>query len=574
MTDGSATARGERSEPRPSATVLDLVDLTIRFPGQESPVVDRVSLNLRAGECLALVGESGSGKTLTARSLLGMTPPGAITTVGRLAIDVADATNLTERQWRERRGRDLGLVSQDALVALDPLRHVGREVAEAMEIHGRVPTRPAAVTQPPGDSGERHRGSRAEIRSAVLELLDLVALPDAPERSRQFPHQLSGGLRQRALIAAALSAGPGIVIADEPTTALDVTVQARILDLLNQLKASGIAILLISHDLAVVGRVADRVMVMRAGRVVESGAAATVLSNPSDDYTRSLIAAVPTLVTSGTDADDDSAAGTEAHRGITPVAPLLRVTSVSRSYRRVGQADRIALDDVSLQVNAGESLGIVGESGSGKTTLTRAIMAFDRPTRGTVELDGLAWSALSERSRRARRGEIQLITQDPLGSFDPRYSVGRIIGEALPGGRGGGSTRGERIRELLDQVGLSDSLLNRRPAELSGGQRQRVAIARALAPRPRLLVCDEPVSALDVSVQAQILALLESIREQTNLAIVCVSHDLAVVSQLCERVIVMKDGRVVESGSTGRVFSHPTHAFTRELVAAVPRLPG
>lgn len=577
-------------------TVLNLVDLTIRFPHQDAPVVAGVSLELKAGECLAVVGESGSGKTLTARALLGMTPPAALTSVGQLQIGDVDATNLTERQWRELRGRSLGLVSQDALVALDPLRRVGAEVAEALEIHGlrRTERRSAAepeITQHVTSTHqhrERGRSSRTDIRLAVLELLDLVALPEAEERSRQYPHQLSGGLRQRALIAAALSAGPGILIADEPTTALDVTVQVRILDLLRELKNSGIAILLISHDLAVVGRIADRVMVMRNGRVVETGTAASVLSTPRAEYTRSLLAAVPTLTPRDGEHPADSIADSMADSSVAAPGsgagprsgetPLLRVSEVSRYYRRTGRSDRVALHQVSFDLDSGVSLGIVGESGSGKTTLARAILAFERPSSGFVELGGQTWSAGTERSRRSRRGEIQFIAQDPLSSFDPRYSVRGIIAEAVivdSGDRDNtiGRARERRVRELLDQVGLSEGLLERRATELSGGQRQRVAIARALAPRPRLLVCDEPVSALDVSVQAQILSLLEAVREQTNLAIVCVSHDLAVVAQLCERVLVMKDGRVVESGSTTEVFSRPQQPFTRELVAAVPRLP-
>jgi peptide/nickel transport system ATP-binding protein len=532
--------------------VVRVSGLTVRFG--RTVVVDSVSLAVSAGECLAIVGESGSGKTLTARALLGLLPTGASVDVDELEIDGVDARRNSERDWRRIRGTRVGLVSQDALVSLDPLRRVGAEVAEVLEIHGA-----------PG-TGERM--PRAGLVDTVTDLLGRVAVPQPAERARQYPHELSGGLRQRALIASALAGEPGVLIADEPTTALDVTVQAQVLDLLARLRADGVGLIVISHDLAVVAGIADRVAVMRDGRIVEQGATAEVLTNPQDSYTRMLLAAAPRLP-----GGLDTAAGGRLDQR-EPV-PLLRAMTLGRDFRRPDGGTRSAVDDVSFTVRAGAALGVVGESGSGKTTLARLLLGFDEPDRGSVTLDGQAWSGVPERRRRPRRGSIQYISQDPLGSFDPRYTVSRIVGEGIRGAARDRSPRGRtaRIRALLDSVGLDPSLEGRRPHELSGGQRQRVAIARALASEPRILVCDEPVSALDVSIQATIIELLDRLRRELGVALVFVSHDLAVVAQLCDEVLVMKEGRVVERGSTAQVFRSPEHAFTRALVAAVPRMP-
>ncbi|CAD5996271.1 ABC transporter ATP-binding protein [Agreia sp. COWG] len=532
--------------------------LTVRF-GQ-TVVVDDVSLALEAGECLAIVGESGSGKTLTARALLGLLPHGATRSAELLEVDGIDAREFAEADWRRVRGAGVGLVSQDALVSLDPLRRVGREIAEPLEIHG--------------ESGTGDRMPRAAIAARVTELLGRVAVPEPLERSRQYPHQLSGGLRQRALIASALAAAPGVLIADEPTTALDVTVQAQILALLASLKSEGLGIVLISHDLAVVSEIADRIAVMRSGRIVEEGRTLDVLTAPQHEYTKSLLAAAPSFTEpveeESTVTVPSPSPGGEGSR-VVSTPPILRATGLGRDFRREDGSARTAVDDVSFEVLAGDSLGIVGESGSGKTTLARLLLGFDEPGRGVVQLDGQPWSGVPERRRRSRRGDIQFISQDPLGSFDPRFTVERIVGEALPGRRG--AERAPRVRQLLDSVGLVSTLDGRRPHELSGGQRQRVAIARALATNPRVLVCDEPVSALDVSIQATILELLARLRADLGLTLVFVSHDLAVVATLCETVLVMKDGRVVERGRTSDVFGKPVHPFTRALVAAVPRMP-
>ncbi|KQO08522.1 hypothetical protein ASF06_10110 [Agreia sp. Leaf244] len=541
--------------------VVRATGLTVRFSSMV--VVDSVSLSLAAGECLAIVGESGSGKTLTARALLGLLPDDAVLSADELLVDGVDVRRSSEADWRRIRGARVGLVSQDALVSLDPLRRVGREVAEVLEIHG--------------DPSSGDRMPRAALDETVTAQLGRVAVPEPEERARQYPHELSGGLRQRALIASALAGEPGVLIADEPTTALDVTVQAQVLDLLSGLRDDGLGIIVISHDLAVVAGIADRVAVMRSGRIVEEGTTVEVLSNPRHPYTRMLLAAAPRLPAtpfpepSFPEPVEGSRPSTSSGNGLIPV---LRASGLGRDFRRPDGGVRSAVDDVSFDVLPAAAIGIVGESGSGKTTLARMLLGFDAPNRGSVTLDGQAWSGVKEGRRRSRRGDIQYISQDPLGSFDPRYTVSRIVAEGLRGGpRTSPSSRAARIRTLLDSVGIDASLAGRRPHELSGGQRQRVAIARAIASEPRVLVCDEPVSALDVSIQATIIDLLAGLRRDLGVALVFVSHDLAVVATLCDDVLVMRDGRVVERGAIGEVFAHPQHPFTRALVAAVPRMP-
>ncbi len=510
-------------------SVLSVSNLTVRIGGVA--VVDGVSFQVAPGECLAIVGESGSGKTMTANSLLGLQPGAATVAADELVVAGVDARGFTQRQWRELRGSAVGLVSQDALVALDPLRRVGSEIAEPIEVHSNA--------------------SREEIGERVLDMLNQVAVPLPEVRARQYPHELSGGLRQRALIASALAAGPGVLIADEPTTALDATVQRQILDLLSQLRDSGIGILLISHDLRAVARLADRVAVMRAGRLVEVGPTRRVMDAPEHPYTRALLAASPT------------------ERVHAPAASrtVLEARGISVAYRRPDGGTTNALVDVSISVSAGRTLGIVGESGSGKSTLARVLLGAETPDAGEVLLEGLPWSAMTERERRPLRARIQLVDQDSFGSFDPRYSVAKIIGEAVALAGDDRSARDSRVRELLDHVGLSHDLLGRRARQLSGGQRQRVAIARAIARRPSILVCDEPVSALDASIQAQVLALLERLQRDLGLTLVFISHDLGVIRQMSDEVAVMVDGRVVEAGEAHEVLSAPRHPFTKALLA-------
>ncbi|MFJ9245621.1 dipeptide ABC transporter ATP-binding protein [Streptomyces sp. NPDC101776] len=584
-------------------SLLDIDGLDVSF-GSLHAVRD-LSLHLDRGECLALVGESGSGKSVTARALAGLAGRGASVTAGRLAFDGTDLRTLNDRAWRGIRGRRIGLVLQDALVSLDPLRRVGAEIAEPLRTHRIV--------------------SRAQLGSRVLELLSDVGVPEPARRADQYPHQLSGGLRQRALIASAVAAAPDLLIADEPTTALDVTVQAQVLTLLAKLRGEGTALLLISHDLSVVAGLADRVAVMYGGRIVEHGDTERVLRSPRHPYTRTLLDAVPAAHAKGTRLSPSSSPGlpaapdgcgyaarclladdgcrttlpdpdyhgtlchhplsaTTATSGTTlptptviesasPGSPLVVAEGLTKRYRAPDGTPYDAVRDVSLTLHRGETLGVVGESGSGKTTVARILLGLTEPDAGTVRFDGVPWTGVPERARRPLRQRVQAVQQDPLGSFDPRFDVERVIGEAVAlVGPKRGRARRARVAELLDQVGLSASVLDRRPRDLSGGQRQRVAIARALAPAPDLIVCDEPVSALDVSVQAQILDLLADLRHDTGVTLLFISHDLGVVHHVSDRVLVMRNGRVIESGDIGAVFTSPQEDYTRELLAAA--IPG
>ncbi|MGR2751703.1 dipeptide ABC transporter ATP-binding protein [Agromyces arachidis] len=549
------------------APLLDAVDLRVAFGGDE--VVHGVSLRIMPGECVAVVGESGSGKSVTARSLLGLAGPGSRTTAERLTVLGRDVAEADERTWRSIRGRGIGLILQDALVSLDPLRPIGREIEDALRIHERMPA--------------------AERRRRAIELLDRVGMPDPPAAAGRRSGELSGGLRQRALIASALALDPPLVIADEPTTALDVTVQARILALLGEIRSRGTGLLLISHDLAVVGRLADRIIVMRDGAVIESGPADQLLRAPRTAYTRSLIDAVPTerprgtrLVAAGAGparTEPDLAAGpgdlapAPRPEAVGSDAVLLRLDGVVRTFPVRG-GRLTAVDDVTLSLSAGETLGLVGESGSGKTTVARLALGLADPDAGEVTLAGAPWSHRPERERRPLRRRIGAVYQDALSSFDPRWSVHGILDDAvalaLP--RASRRDRDRRIVELLDQVGLARPVAGRRPLTLSGGQRQRVAIARALATEPDVLICDEPVSALDVTVQAQILDLFDDLQRRRGLAMLFISHDLGVVRHMSDRVAVMRTGRIVESGDAEAVFGSPRHPYTAQLVADAPRV--
>jgi peptide/nickel transport system ATP-binding protein len=519
--------------------LLRVEELTVRFGA--TTVVEGVSFHLERGECLALVGESGSGKSVTTRTVVGL--PGRTATVraARLDFDGSDTTRLGERDWRRVRGDRIGFVLQDALSSLDPLRPVGREIAEPLRLHTTL--------------NRRQRADR------VRELLTAVGVPEPEIRAAQYPHQLSGGLRQRALIASAIACDPELLLADEPTTALDATVAVQVLDLLGSLKDRHTGLLIVSHDLAVVSRLADRVAVLRAGRIVEQGPVEAVLTDPQHEYTTARIAAVPS-------------AGRRAPRPARPAGrPLIEATGLRKAFAGPDGTPRTAVAGVSFTLGPGETLGIVGESGSGKTTTARMAIGLETPDAGTVRIDGADWAALSPAERRLRRRRVQIIYQDPLSSFDPRYVVERVIGEALGvAGCPRGRRRRDRTVELLRLVALDESFLHRRPLEMSGGQRQRVAIARALAAEPEVIVCDEPVSALDVSVQAQILDLLAGLQRRLRVSYLFISHDLGVVHRISDRVLVMRDGEVVESGSVEQVFAAPRHEYTRELLSAIPRV--
>ncbi|MET8649895.1 ABC transporter ATP-binding protein [Nocardia aurea] len=548
--------------PDHSEPLVRVRDLVIEFGGRGAPLraVDHVSFDLHPGRCHALVGESGSGKSVTARSLIGLAGIDADVTAATLTFAGRDLRTLSPRQWRQIRGAHIGFVLQDALVSLDPLRTIRQEVAEALSPATRL---------------LRHRRSDRDI----IALLAEVGIPDPETRLDQHSHELSGGLRQRALIATAVARAPEVIIADEPTTALDATVQRQILDLLRARAADGAAVLLISHDLSLVAEIADSVTVMRDGAAVEEGSPADIFAHPSHAYTRRLLRAVPTAEARGfrlsePDRDNDTPVSKRRplpRRRITADRVVLRAEGVGKSFTGRGGRSRRALDAVDLEVRAGETVGVVGESGSGKTTLMRVMLGLLTPDTGSVLLHGARWNPLAERARRADRHRIQFISQDPLGSFDPRYSVARLISDGIAVSR---DTRADRhtVAGLLDAVGLAATVADRRPIHLSGGQRQRVAIARALAADPEILVCDEPVSALDVSVQAQVLDLIADLQFRFGTAVLFVSHDLGVIHHVSDRVVVLEHGAVVETGDVVDVYRRPSHPYTRALLDAVPRI--
>ncbi|MFJ3404297.1 dipeptide ABC transporter ATP-binding protein [Promicromonospora sp. NPDC090134] len=566
-----------RTPVEPGEPVLDVRDLVVSFSGRR--VVDGVSLHVAAGECVAIVGESGSGKSVTARSVVGLAGEGARVSAARLSVAGQDVLSLSQRRLRKLRGGTVGLIAQDALVSLDPLRPVGREIGDTLALHTDL------------DAAAR--------RARTLELLQRVGLPDAELRAGQRPGQLSGGQRQRALIAAGIAAGPRLVIADEPTTALDQPVQAGVLRLLGQLRDEGTGVLLISHDLSVVLGIADRVLVMTDGVVVEEGPPAEVFERPQHPYTRKLVDAVPAgrprgAVLSGAGAPSAAVVGPSAgaaaaverrdsralsgDNATTPTFDiagaqgrevLVEARGLSRVFH-VGGREIVAADSVSFSLRAGRTLGLVGESGSGKSTTARLLLGLEHPDAGEVTLLGEPWSPLPETRRRPRRPLIGAVFQDALSSFDPRWTVGAVLADAITRGRSlrPGPVRAE-IATLLDTVGLDPALAARRPLHLSGGQRQRVAVARALAAQPRVLVLDEPVSALDVSVQAQVLDLLDRLQRERDLAYLLITHDLGVALHMSDDVAVMQEGRIVEQGPASQVFDAPEHPYARLLRDAV-----
>ncbi|OZM78876.1 ABC transporter ATP-binding protein [Pseudonocardia sp. MH-G8] len=551
MSSATVTTSTNPAEVAATGPTLVVENLRVAFGGRE--VVHGISFSATPGTCLAIVGESGSGKSVSARSLVGLAGPTADVQADTLTVSGLDVRGLGERAWRRIRGARIGFVLQDALVSLDPVRPVGREIDEALRVHGL--------------------GSRAARRQRVVELLRNAAVPDPELRAAQRPGELSGGLRQRALIASALAADPDVVVADEPTTALDVTVQAQVLELLAELKRAGRTIVLISHDLSVVAHLADHVLVMAAGRVVEQGPADEILAAPREPYTRALIQAVPGAETRGRRLSPAPPVPMSARRATASDPdgpPVLAARDLVKDFPLPGGSTLRAVDGVSFALRAGTTLGVVGESGSGKSTTARLALALETADRGTVELRGEPWSVLPEKHRRARRGAISVVSQDPLSSFDPRWSVERILLDAVPVAMR--AERHERVTDLIARVGLDDAVLPRRPLTLSGGQRQRVAIARALAPDPDVVVLDEAVSALDVSVQAQILDLLVDLQQAFGLAYLFISHDLGVISHLSDHVLVMKDGRVVEQGSPEQLFTAPADPYTARLVESLRSL--
>jgi peptide/nickel transport system ATP-binding protein len=523
-------------------SLLEVDGLTIALPsgGERAEAVSDVSFTLDRGEILCIVGESGSGKSVCASAIVGLLPPGLSRRAGKIGFEGRDLARLPEAALRAIRGARIGMIFQEPMTALNPLLRVGEQIAEVLEVHGRF-------------DGNRRR---------VLELLEAVNLPDPVRLERTYPHLLSGGQRQRVMIAMALALEPVILLADEPTTALDVTTQMQILELIRDIqRRCGTGVLFITHDFGVVAEIADRVAVMQTGRIVEQGTAAAVLNAPRHPYTQALIAAVPNRVPPARPLGDG---------GVVLEASGVRKTFWRGSSLLHSGTPVPAIVDADFSLARGETLGLVGESGSGKSTLARAIVRLVRPEQGKIRFGGVDLCGLGRAEWKPFRKRIQMVFQDPFASLNPRRRVGDIIAEGPV--THGVPRRAARAQaaELLRLVKLDPGAASRFPHEFSGGQRQRIGVARALAMEPELLIADEPVSALDVSVQAQILALLEELRERLGLTMLFITHDLRVAAQICDRVAVMQRGSIVEVGRTAEVFAAPRHEYTRTLLASIP----
>jgi len=528
-----------------SEPVVSIRNLRIALPaGAERPyAVDGVSLDLVPGQIVCVVGESGSGKSMCAHALMGLLPDTVSVESGQILFDGQDLLKQDEAGWRDLRGRRVAMVFQEPMTALNPLMRIGDQMMEMFEAHGLL--------------------TPQERRAKALSLAREVGLPDPERIVRAYPHQLSGGQRQRAMIAMALALEPAVLVADEPTTALDVTTQAQILKLIRNLQRShNMAVMIITHDFGVVADIADQVVVLRHGKVVEEGAAREVFAHPQHDYTKALLAAVPSFD------PPPRVPLTERAKAIDVIGLDKTYVSSSGWFRPDRKVEAAA--GVSFAIFQGETLGLVGESGSGKSSVARLVMRLIKPDRGTVRIGDVDLTALGGAALRAQRHRIQMIFQDPFASLNPRRKVGNIIADGLV-------TRGveaakamQRARELLGLVGLDAGAIARYPHEFSGGQRQRIGIARALALEPEIIVADEAVSALDVSVQAQVLRLLEELKARLGLSMLFITHDLRVAAQICDRIAVMQQGRIVELKPTAALFAAPEHAYTRELLAAVP----
>ncbi|WP_426120516.1 ABC transporter ATP-binding protein [Kocuria sp. LHG3120] len=568
-----------------AAPLLEVENLAVAFSTMNGPVqaVHEASLALREGRTLAIVGESGSGKSTTAMSVIGLLPGNGRVTGGSVRFAGQELVGLDEARMRRIRGRQIGLVPQDPMANLNPVTTVGRQVAETLLVHGLA--------------------TRRDVDEKVVAALAAAGLPEPERRARQYPHEFSGGMRQRALIAIGLACRPRLLIADEPTSALDVTVQRTILDQIERMTEEiGTSVLLITHDLGLAAERAQDIVVMHRGRIVEAGPSARVLEDPQDEYTRRLVQAAPSVAAArvgrqavpspgrtgaGTTAAAPAAAGPSASgptaggvaapaaqeaAGAAAREPLVVIENLTKVFKgRLGQADFTAVQDVSLTVPRGRTVAIVGESGSGKTTTARMLLKLYESTSGSIRFDGQDVTGLRGRQLAAFRQRVQPIFQDPYSSLNPMFTIGRIVEEPLSTyGRGTRAERQDRVKWLLEEVALPPSTVSRYPNELSGGQRQRVAIARALALQPELIVCDEPVSALDVLVQKQILDLLGRLQDEFGLSYLFISHDLAVVRLISDEVCVMKDGRLVEAGASEEIFTDPQHPYTRQLLASIP----
>ncbi|MFE3456868.1 ABC transporter ATP-binding protein [Nocardiopsis aegyptia] len=562
--------------------VVRVDDLRVTFPTMDGDVhaVNGLSFEVPAGGALGIVGESGSGKSVTSLALMGLHRGSRARITGAIEVVGKNVVTASDKELRRMRGNDIAMVFQDPMQSLHPQYTIGNQLVEAYRIH-------------------HPKATKAQAHAKAVESLDRVGIPEPGKRINSYPHEFSGGMRQRVVIAMGLMCDPKVLLADEPTTALDVTVQAQVLDLLDELRRDlGMGLILVSHDLAVVAGSVDEVVVMRKGVAVERGDVRTVLSSPEHPYTQALLDAVPRVEVSraqrrASDRADRAERDTKA--GITPTAPgdfqaftpggsssgdtpLLRVEDVAQRFKVRGglwgrSTDFWAVKGVSFELRQGETLGVVGESGSGKSTLSRMIMRLLEPTRGRVEFEGRDITHLSDRELRPLRRDVQMVFQNPYSSLNPRVTVGDAIGTALKvqGERDGKKVRA-RVQELLERVGLEPGHYNRFPHAFSGGQRQRIAIARALILKPKLIICDEPVSALDVSTQDQVLRLLSELQDDFGLTYIFVAHDLAVVRQVSDRVAVMKKGEIVEMGDSDSVYTSPSSEYTRQLLTAAPLL--
>lgn len=571
----AAKENGMADEP-----LLSVEGLAVDFATMDGVVhaVEGVDLEIRPGETVAIVGESGSGKSTTAMAIIGLLAGGGKVAAGSIKLDGRDISHASENELRSIRGRDIGLVPQDPMSNLNPVAKIGTQVAETLLAHGLA--------------------TRQNVQSKVVEALTAAGLPDPERRAKQYPHEFSGGMRQRALIAIGLACKPRLLIADEPTSALDVTVQQTILDQIAEMtRELGTAVLLITHDLGLAAERAERVIVMHRGKVVEQGPARQILEDPQHPYTQSLVKAAPSVAvarlrpeafvrdaSTGSATQADASTGSATHQGSGSLSSsppgslssskgnIVEIENLTKVYPVRGKHDDfVAVDDVSLAIPRGETVAIVGESGSGKTTTARMLLKVIEPTSGLIRYEGKDISTLNRAETKEFRQRVQPIFQDPYSSLNPMFTIERLIAEPLEFyKRGSGADRRKRVRQLLDDVALPQSMLRRYPSELSGGQRQRVAIARALALSPDLIVCDEPVSALDVLVQDQILRLLGDLQREYGLSYLFISHDLAVVRLISDYVCVMKDGKLVEAASSEEIFTNPRDPYTRRLLASIP----
>ncbi|UKA48616.1 ABC transporter ATP-binding protein [Arthrobacter sp. FW305-123] len=545
----------------PVRPILEIKDLAITFKtgSGEVKAVKNAHLSIMPGETVAIVGESGSGKSTTALAAIGLLPNNGRVSAGQILLDGEDIAHASEKRMIELRGSHIGMVPQDPMSNLNPVWKIGYQVRETLKANGR----------PDGPED-------------VARVLAEAGLPDAARRAKQYPHEFSGGMRQRALIAIGLSCQPKLLIADEPTSALDVTVQRRILDHLDTMTTElGTSVLLITHDLGLAAERADKVIVMYQGNVVEAGPSLELLRNPQHPYTRRLVESAPSLASRRIQVAKEQ--GVEAEDLLAPVAAakervqdeVLQIKNLRKIYKlRQGlgkTSDFAAVDDVSFSVKRGTTTAIVGESGSGKSTVAKMVLQLEKPTEGQIVFDGVDTAGLKGKELFKFRRRVQPIFQDPYGSLDPMYNIFRTIEEPLRVHKiGNAASREKKVRELLDQVALPQSMMQRYPNELSGGQRQRIAIARALALDPEVIICDEAVSALDVLVQAQVLNLLADLQDNLGLTYLFITHDLAVVRQIADHVCVMEKGKLVETGSTDDVFDNPREAYTQALLDAIP----